>query len=400
MQSTVLLGFMQKFISLFKKLSFLSIILVANFQLITAQTNVSDYTNTTIDFKVTTLNTEWLSCDQYGPNDDDLQMNNIAYLISVVNPDVIALQEVGTSSSYANIDTIVKKLGSEWAGNIVPWKSTNCSQNQGVIYRKSKVQFVNSSLITNGGSYSDWSSGRYPALYNLNFTVGDATVPVSFINIHAKAYSDESSYLRRESASEGLKTLLDGSSYNTKNIILLGDYNDYLIGTDCSSQTNSPYKNFMDDTADYEGLTSSLYDPYYSSPVIDNIIISNELFDKYVANSAVREVSATQKISNYFNTTTDHTPVSVTLRFYVSTGISNAFADANITLFPNPAHDFISFKSDVAIQQVTIFNIAGAQMLSVENTSDRIDISQLPQGIYVVQLKTENGTYQKKLVKY
>ncbi|MDR1585220.1 MAG: hypothetical protein LBS07_03465, partial [Prevotellaceae bacterium] len=134
--------------------------------------------------KITTLNTEWLSCTAYGPADEELQINNIAAVIRAMDSDIIALQEVGTSGAYATIDTIVRRLGSEWGGNIIPWSNSNCSQNQGIIYKKSTVQFVNSELIRNGGSYSNWSSGRYPALYNVNILAGNDVIPVSIVNIH------------------------------------------------------------------------------------------------------------------------------------------------------------------------------------------------------------------------
>ena len=234
----------------------------------------------TVEFKISTLNTEWLSCTTEGPTNEELQINNIVAVIKNLNSDLVALQEVGTSNTYTTMDTIVNRLGSEWAGKIVPWSNDNCSQSQGIVYKKSKVQLVNSSLINNGGSSYNWSSGRYPALYNVNFMVGNSVIPISLINIHAKAMGDETSYSRRVGASISLKALLDGSTYNTNRIVLLGDFNDYLIGTQCSSCSpgDSPYKNFMDDTADYKGLTSGLYDPSYSSPVIDNIVISNELF--------------------------------------------------------------------------------------------------------------------------
>ncbi|MEI6755079.1 MAG: choice-of-anchor J domain-containing protein [Paludibacter sp.] len=267
----------------------------------------------TTEFKITTLNTEWLSCPINGPTDDELQRNNIVTVIKTMNSDIIALQEVGTSSLYATIDTIVRRLGNEWGGNIVPFSSyDNCGQNQGIIYKKSKIQLINSSLITNGGSSYDWSSGRYPVLYNVNLVVGSNLVPVSFINIHSKALNDSLSYTRRKNSSIGLKALLDGSTFNTKRIVLLGDFNDYLIGTQYKSinALESPYKNFMDDTQNYKCLTSGLYDSSYGSPVIDNIIISNELVDNYIQNTAIREVLATQSIPNYTTTTTDHTPVS------------------------------------------------------------------------------------------
>jgi endonuclease/exonuclease/phosphatase family metal-dependent hydrolase len=238
----------------------------------------------------------------------------VVAVIKTMNSDVVALQEVGTSSTYATIDTIVKRLGSDWQGRIVASGSDNCGQNQALIYKKSKVQLVSAAYITDGGSSYDWSSGRYPVLYSINLLVGGNVVPVSLINIHSKAMSDATSYSRRKNASLALKTLLDGSVYNTKKVVLLGDYNDYLTGTQCNScsPAESPYKNFVDDTQNYKCLTGSLYDPAYSSPVIDNIIISNELIDNYKINSTKREETATQSISNYSSTTSDHVPVSAT----------------------------------------------------------------------------------------
>lgn len=275
-----------------------------------------------VDFKFTTLNTEWLSCADYAPTDDELQINNIVTVIKTMNPDIIALQEVGTSAVYTTLDTIVHRLGNEWAGSIIPSSNDNCGQNQGIVYKKSKVQLLSAALISNGGSSYDWSSGRFPVLYNVNLLVDSTVIPVSFINIHAKAMGDETSYTRRKNASEGLKALLDGSTFNSKRVVLLGDFNDYLIGTQCSacSPVNSPYKNFMDDTVNYKCLTPGLYDPAYSSPVIDNIIISNELVDNYKQSSIFREVTATQSIVNYRNTTTDHVPVSAIFSFGVGTG--------------------------------------------------------------------------------
>jgi len=380
--------------------------IVFNFRTVLAQTDspssdIPASQQGTIDFKITTLNAEWLSCSQNGPDDDNLQISNLAVVIAAVNPDVIALQEVGTSSSYASIDTLVKKLGNDWGGSIVAWSEDNCSQNQGIIYKKAKVQLVNSSLITNGGSSRNWSSGRYPALYDLSLVVGSTTIPVSLINIHAKASSDETSYSRRQAASVSLKSLLDGSSFNTKKVILLGDYNDYLIGSQCSTYSDvSPYKNFIDDATNYKGLTSALTDPYYNSPVIDNIIISNEIFDAYVANSVIRETTATQKVSNYSSTTTDHTPVSATFRFTIPTDVPSVADMSGVSLYPNPASDYITVKCSLRVDHVSVFALTGEMLLSAENTGDRIDVSALPKGVYIVLLKTERGYCQQKMVKY
>lgn len=357
----------------------------------------------TIDFKVTTLNTEWLSCSQYDPADDKLQVNNIAKLIATIDPDVIALQEVGTSTTYATIDTLVRRLGSSWAGNIVPWSNKNCDQNQGIIYKKSKIQLVSSALVTSGGTYSSWSSGRYPAQYNLNFLAGDSVIPVSLINIHAKAMSDATSYSRRKAASSGLKSLLDGSTYNTKRIILIGDYNDYLTGTQCSScsPNESPYKNFVDDSGNYKGLTSDLYDPYYQSPVIDNVIISNELFDNFVTGSAARETTAIKAITDYYNTTTDHTPVSVLFRVTLKTSTDSELPQGteDIFVYPNPVSNYLFISNTETVESLTVTDLSGAELLTQIHPSTKTDVSALHCGIYIVSLKTAKGSYHYKIVK-
>ena len=302
--------------------SFLIILLISaglvNNQQIAAQTRINAVQETA-EFKFTTWNAEWLSCAINGPTNDELQINNVVSVIKTMNSDVVALQEIGTSSTYNTIDTLVRRLGAEWAGSMISSTIDNCAQNQGIIYKKSRVQLLNASLITDGGTSSDWSGGRFPALYNVNLLVGTNVIPVALINIHAKAMSDATSYARRKTASEGLKALLDGSTYNTQKIILLGDFNDYLSGTQCSacSPADSPYKNFMDDIVNFKCLTPALYDPAYNSPLIDNIIISNELVDNYKLNTTTREVLATQTISNYTNTTSDHTPVSASFSFTV-----------------------------------------------------------------------------------
>ena len=105
-----------------------------NTQTVTSQTRYNA-TQETADFKITTLNTEWLSCSNYSPTDDELQINNIVKLIKTLNSDFIALQEVGTSSTYATVDTIVRRLGNEWGGNIVASYNDNCGQNQGIIFK-------------------------------------------------------------------------------------------------------------------------------------------------------------------------------------------------------------------------------------------------------------------------
>jgi len=297
------------------------------------------------DFKITTWNTENLSCTDEA-KDSNIHINNVVSVIKAIEPDLIALQEVGTSYLYPTIDTLIRRLGSEWAGNIVPSSNSNCSQNQGIIYKKAKIQFVNASLMNSGESYNgnsyyvNWSSGRYPVLYNVKLLAGGEPFPVSFVNIHAKSATDDASYLRREGASYALKNILDGNTHKANRVVILGDFNDYLVGTNCVVCDDiSPYKNFIDDAVNYKGLTGGLQnyhctnDFYYNNPVIDNIIISNELFDNYISNSVTDEVPIVRTIPNYGSTTSDHAPISFKLRFITGNivAVSSVSLDKNAT---------------------------------------------------------------------
>jgi len=351
-------------------------------------------------FKVATINCEWLSCPNNGPSNTALQVNNIATLIANVDADVVALQEVGTSTSYATVDTLVKRLGSGWGGAITPWSASNCDQNQAFIYKTAKVKNVSSSLITDGGTAANWSSGRFPVLYSFQLITDNGAVNISLINIHAKAYGDAGSYARRQKASQDLKLLLDGNSYKNKNIILIGDYNDYLIGTQCGScnPNVSPYKNFMDDSQNFMGLTQNLRDPHYNSPVIDNVIISNELFSNYVANSATRDDAAASSINNYINTTSDHYPITVLLAFG-TVNVDDVKDSPQFFVYSNAGTtELIIENENFDVHSVQIFDIAGRTLLDAQY-SNGIDISNLPQGVYILNIKTDKGIFTQKFIK-
>lgn len=69
----------------------------------------------------------------------------------------------------------------------------------------------------------------------------------------------------------------------------------------------------------------------------------------------------------------------------VSTSISNVEANS-IKVFPNPTSDFVNIKADKNVSNVTFFNIVGEEVKAVNN-SIRIDISDLNQGIYIINIQ-------------
>lgn len=360
-------------------------------------------------FKITNWNTEWLGCTQFGPFDESLQISNVASAMLDMNSDIYCLQEVSNSVTQPTIATLVAILGSDqWGGSIAPNNTGDCNQRQGIIYKKSKVQLVSSEELSNGvpaqgnSYYYNWASGRYPALYNVNLLVGSSVIPVSLVNIHAKAEDGNAmSYTRRLGSSEGLKTILDLATYNTKNLVVIGDFNDYLVGTTSTSCgcTDSPFRNFVDDQTNYNAISQSLINSVGTNPIIEHFIISNELSDNYINNSAALELTMLNNISGFYYTTSNHLPVSAKFQFSVLGNSEFSKTQGNsLFIHPNPVKDELQFDANGLEENFTvaIYDLTGRQINCEKANANKVSVSSLPSGIYILKAGNRFGKFVKE----
>ncbi len=358
----------------------------------------------TSEFKITNWNTEWLGCTTFGPTDENLQLSNVAAAMLAMDSDIYCIQEISNLLTNPSIPALVALMGSDvWEGNIVYPNAVDCDQRQGIIYKKARVQYVYSAMLSSGAAaqgnsyYFNWSSGRYPARYDVNLVSGANLIPLSIINIHAKAEDgDAISYTRRLGGSEALKTILDGSTYNSRNLVLIGDFNDLLVGTTSTacSCTDSPFKNFMDD-ANYIPTTQYLNDAHWNRPLIENIILSNELSTNYIMNTAAQEV-AVQSISNYYNTTSDHLPVSA--RFQFSTLSTPSYSvPTSFAIYPNPVTAELTFEGTTPEDDaaITLYDLTGREMHFEKTTTHTVNVATLPSGIYLLKVGNKFGRFVK-----
>ncbi len=74
-----------------------------------------------------------------------------------------------------------------------------------------------------------------------------------------------------------------------------------------------------------------------------------------------------------------------------------------VSLYPNPAIDFITLESREKFKSIFIFNTSGQVLLDVDDINSftsEIDISALTEGIYFIQAKTVNDkVFQARLIK-
>ncbi len=74
---------------------------------------------------------------------------------------------------------------------------------------------------------------------------------------------------------------------------------------------------------------------------------------------------------------------------------------ATLKFYPNPVVNDLNFVSSDMIQDITIYNLLGQQVLNkvVNDLSSTVDMSQLPAGNYIARINSTNGPKSVKLVK-
>ena len=78
----------------------------------------------------------------------------------------------------------------------------------------------------------------------------------------------------------------------------------------------------------------------------------------------------------------------------------NDVVDGQIPLsfYPNPAKNFITINSPENIISVSVYNIHGKLVKNVHR-QNKIDIADLPEAVYVIQIQTETRQVLKKMIK-
>lgn len=84
------------------------------------------------------------------------------------------------------------------------------------------------------------------------------------------------------------------------------------------------------------------------------------------------------------------------LKYDIANKIDEYFAKKEQLVYPNPATDFITVKS-VGIKTVKVLDASGKVVLSAN--SNKFDVSELPEGVYVIQVETDKGIEYSKLVR-
>lgn len=79
-------------------------------------------------------------------------------------------------------------------------------------------------------------------------------------------------------------------------------------------------------------------------------------------------------------------------------GIDEATSNV-LEIYPNPTTNILNIQSSQNINQITVFDMAGRQVMNINGNSKHINIENLSNGIYTLRVITEGGISTQKFVK-
>lgn len=383
---------------------------------------------------IVSWNINWFGnpANGFGPKDDDLAEQNIKKTMNRLDADIYLFIEVVDVQRFRRMIQSLDGYGvsiSDYCSNATDSLSSNYPSGQKIAYvfRKSLVESVQfrGLLRSSSTAYSNWASGRLPYLMEAKIknsnTFQGFQEPLYLIGLHGKAGDTEQDYLRRKAGAKELKDTLD-QQFSKANVMIIGDYNDDLdetISKGIASRLSS-YDDIVKDSIDadrYVALSLPLSYAKYNSvigyqDVVDHVMISNELENRYVKGSTQILEEIVQWIPEYAITTSDHYPLLLRLnsssvqtptREFRKEGISffkimgNPIAEIlqlEIKANPHPIHIKIIQQDGKMVQQQTIYNTTEATI------SEKISLHHLSSGHYFIHCKNGNKEEVKGFVKY
>jgi endonuclease/exonuclease/phosphatase family metal-dependent hydrolase len=373
---------------------------------------------------VATWNVKFFGRVGQGPSDEAKQFRNVLTVLRRGGVDVWGLQEV---TDVATFNRLLDSLaGSGYAGILGPQvnQEPDFDQRLAFVYNPAAVALQSSGTILSGSNFG----GRAPLELRGTVVLGDTSVAVRFIVIHAKAGATQSDYNQRANASTALKGYIDPLIAAGEHVVLLGDFNDELADSIVNGTQPSPYIGLTTDP-DYRFVTLPLDQsntPTYCGnntacgpgvgSTLDHIVLTGPLLDDYdgASDRYAAVLDAFDAFGGEFvSTTSDHLPIWARLDLAGSATPAEPGAPRRTLALappaPNPtgATATLAYTLDrPATVRLEVFDALGRRVALLAEGAHptgahraTLDATTLPPGLYLVRLSAAGEAVTQRLAR-
>lgn len=196
-----------------------------------------------------------------------------------------------------------------------------------------------------------------------------------FLEIERFAYNDKGQIIMYQIVEELLMTFEES---------ITGDALKLKVEEDGGGITEFNVSKSLDEVL-YPSSFYEIFNVLFSDTDGNRVLL--DLFDYGKPNTIAQDEGTQQTVIEYHYSMAVNTEEA----FIVGTGI---------TVYPNPTSDFIQFE-DTSIETVTIYSVDGQAVLQVDAIDNRIDVSTLSTGSYVLHGQNKAGKkYISKFIKH
>jgi len=142
-------------------------------------------------------------------------------------------------------------------------------------------------------------------------------------------------------------------------------------------------------------LTQPLYDVYRKDPGTTSFVVVNP---QPLADTSYIDPDLPVGLYNYYvqvvNDACSQSVPSDTIVVDVITSVGNPDA-GNFKIFPNPATDRVTVKSDIPVKHLRLLDVTGRTIIDIPDLSDliiQVAVADIPSGLYVMQIFTTSNT--------
>jgi uncharacterized protein YhhL (DUF1145 family) len=85
----------------------------------------------------------------------------------------------------------------------------------------------------------------------------------------------------------------------------------------------------------------------------------------------------------------------------IISGLENVTVENFVQIFPNPVRNElrIATAENLIIKGLEIVDLSGKTYYQINKSTNQVDVSALPQGVYFVRIETDKGIVAKRFVK-
>ena len=245
--------------------------------------------------------------------------------------------------------------------------------------------FVEYTIISNNTMYNNDTGDNYAGEMVISYTKNSIIQNNIF-------YATNSNKMLIYSDNEGTGIQMNYNLYytpsGTNDIVIewngteYNSFESYQNGT--SMDANSIFSDplFADNSTTNPNLHLTSNSPAIEagSPDISYIYDSEDMDGEYRINS------------NFVDIGTDE--------YYASTSVADISVLNKIRCFPNPTYEFINFETNgQLINEIILTDISGKQFAFERCSDNKLDLSSVPKGIYIIRVKTDERIFVSRVIK-